>query len=185
MNALQPFLPHIAIALVAFAILQMLLIFSLSGRITRLNRTVRGVLLGPNGEDLETMLTRSVAESQEALRQNELTNEQLRVLEEQLRGCVQRVGLVRYDAYDDVSGLNSFSLALLDNFDNGTVISGLVSRGDGRCYAKTIVGANSEQTLSDEERAAIALAQNGGNFNASPLSNSPQNGRKKGRFSRA
>lgn len=184
MNALQPFLPHIAIALIAFAVLQMLLIFSLSARITRLNRTVRGVLLGPNGEDLETILTRSVAESQEALRQNELTNAQLRVLEEQLRGCVQRVGLVRYDAYEDVSGLNSFSLAMLDNFDNGTVISGLVSRGDGRCYAKTVVDAISEQTLSDEEREAISLAQNGGGTSTSS-SNASSNGRKKGRFSRA
>lgn len=184
MNSIQPFLPHICLALIVFAALQMLLIFSLSGRITRLNRTVRGVLLGPNGEDLETMLTRSVAESQEALRQNEATSKQLRVLEETVHGCVQRVGLVRYDAYDDVSGLNSFSLAMLDERDNGTVISGLVSRGDGRCYAKTVVGGQSEQSLSDEEREAIALAQSGGGNQVSGVS-AASNGRKKGRFSRA
>jgi hypothetical protein len=182
MDILQPYLPYIVIALALLALLQMLLIMSLSGRITRLSRTVRGVLLGPNGEDLEVMLQRSMSESGEALRQNELTNEMLRALEEQVRGCVQRVGLVRYDAYEDVSGLNSFSLALLDANNTGTVISGLVSRGDGRCYAKTIINGQTEQVLSDEEQQAITMAQSGGlSSGVVPQSN----GRKKGRFTRA
>ena len=72
---------------------------------------------------------------------------------------LRRVGLHRYDAFTNVGGLQSFSLALLDDAANGVVISGLYSRQDMRVYAKPIVRGNSDITLTPEEQRAISEAR--------------------------
>jgi hypothetical protein len=68
------------------------------------------------------------------------------------------VGLVRYDAFDDMGGHLSFSAALLDAAGNGVVITSINGRQDTRCYAKPVRGGESEYNLSAEEEAAIRQA---------------------------
>ena len=75
-----------------------------------------------------------------------------------LRGVIQRVGLVRYDAFDDLGGRLSFSAALLNASGDGLVITSINGRSDTRCYAKSVTKGDSEHNLSDEETEAIALA---------------------------
>jgi len=86
--------------------------------------------------------------------------EQLQSLEEQLAGSVQNIGLVRFDAFPDVGGEQSFALALLDQNSSGVVVSNLFSRTDSRVYAKEIAEGRSQHTLSDEEKNAILRAMN-------------------------
>jgi len=76
-------------------------------------------------------------------------------------GAVRHVGLVRYDAFEDVGGRLSFSCALLDEHGDGVVVTSINGRQDTRVYAKPIVGAKSSYNLSTEEDEAIrqALAQ--------------------------
>jgi hypothetical protein len=81
---------------------------------------------------------------------------------EAIRLCLQRVGLVRYDAFADVGGEQSFSLALLDGSSNGLVVSGLYSRNDMRVYAKPVVAGRSPMSLTEEEMRAISGANSGG-----------------------
>ncbi len=80
-------------------------------------------------------------------------------LDNRLTGCVQRVGLVRFDAFEDVGGRVSFSLALLDGRGDGVVLSVLNGRETVRAYAKALVGGKPSHPLSEEEREAIAQAQ--------------------------
>lgn len=75
-----------------------------------------------------------------------------------LRQALRRVGLHRYDAFANVGGQQSFSLALLDDANNGLVLSGLYSRQEMRVYAKPIVRGRSEVTLTPEEQRAISEA---------------------------
>jgi hypothetical protein len=77
---------------------------------------------------------------------------------QQMRGRIQHFGLVRYDGFSDVSGQQSFSLAILDADKNGAVVTGLFSRSDSRCYGKAIIAGSPEQTLSDEEQSALDIA---------------------------
>ncbi|MEN6372028.1 MAG: DUF4446 family protein [Armatimonadota bacterium] len=77
----------------------------------------------------------------------------------QLDGSLQNVGLVRFDAFPDVGGGQSFALALLDQNKNGVVISSLYGRTDSRIYAKEIIGGRSSHTLSDEEIDAVRQAK--------------------------
>jgi hypothetical protein len=70
----------------------------------------------------------------------------------------QRVGLVRFNPFEDTGGNQSFALALLDGEGNGWVLSSLHARNGTRVYAKAIRGGRSDGALSDEETAAIKQA---------------------------
>ena len=78
-----------------------------------------------------------------------------------LAECMQKIGIVRFDAFDDVGGEQSFSLAILDSNKTGVVVSSLYGRQDARLYAKAIADGQGDRPLSDEERGALdqALAQ--------------------------
>lgn len=71
---------------------------------------------------------------------------------------LQKVGLVRFNAFKDVGGDQSFALALLDYQNNGAVILSLFGREGIRVYAKTVKGGVSEYSLSEEEEQAIRQA---------------------------
>ena len=81
---------------------------------------------------------------------------------EALLRTVQRVGLVRYDAFDDMGGHLSFSAALLDGQGSGLVITSINGRQDTRCYAKPVEGWTSTHNLSEEEEMAIQRALTSG-----------------------
>jgi len=71
---------------------------------------------------------------------------------------IRHVGLVRFDAFEDMGGSLSFSAALLDGHGDGVVITSINGRQDTRCYAKRVSGGASAHNLSDEERQAIREA---------------------------
>lgn len=70
-----------------------------------------------------------------------------------------RIGVVRYDAYADIGGAQSFSAALLDEHGGGIVITSITGRNDGRTYLKSVIAGEGSQPLSDEEGAAVAAAR--------------------------
>ena len=72
--------------------------------------------------------------------------------------CIQKVGVVRYNAYKDTGSDLSFSLALLDEKNNGVVMNGIYSREMSNIYAKPVEAGNSSYTLSEEEQQAIKKA---------------------------
>jgi hypothetical protein len=90
----------------------------------------------------------------------QLTAEDRRLVE-RMRGTVQRVGLVRYDAFEDMGGHLSFSAALLTGEGDGLVITSINGRADTRCYAKLVKAGQSTHNLSGEEELAIHQALTG------------------------
>lgn len=82
-------------------------------------------------------------------------------LHEGLQTMISRIGLVRYDAFDDVAGAQSFSAALLDLNGDGLVISAINGRQETRSYGKQVIAGKSQHTLSEEEATAITSAIEG------------------------
>lgn len=78
-----------------------------------------------------------------------------------LRRAVTRVGLVRFDAFEDMGGHLSFCAALLDIDGNGVVLTSINGRTETRMYAKPVSGGASKYHLSDEEQEAIRRAVSG------------------------
>lgn len=76
----------------------------------------------------------------------------------QIEAGVRRVGLLRYDAFEDVGGRLSFSCALLDEHGNGVVLTSINGRQETRVYAKPVQAGASSYNLSNEESEAIRQA---------------------------
>jgi hypothetical protein len=75
-----------------------------------------------------------------------------------LRGAIAHRALVRYDAYNELSGQQSMSIALLDDQQSGIVLSCIHHRDQARVYAKQVHGGQGELELSPEEAEAVRLA---------------------------
>ena len=105
-------------------------------------------------EDLETYMYRvEKVEKQNA----EITN-YIKTLDEDLTKCIQKVGIVRYNAFKDTGSDLSFTLALLDEHNDGVVLNGIYSREMSNIYAKPIKNGKSTYTMSEEETQAVQKA---------------------------
>lgn len=72
--------------------------------------------------------------------------------------AIQKTGVVRFNPFNNMGGNQSFTIALLDDKNNGFVISSLFIKEGNRVYAKAIKNGKSDHLLSDEEKEAIARA---------------------------
>ncbi len=79
-------------------------------------------------------------------------------VEARLDGAISHCGLIRYDAYNEMSGRQSTSIALLDSARNGVVLSSIHHRDQARLYAKQISAGKGELKLSPEEEEALRVA---------------------------
>jgi hypothetical protein len=151
----------VAIAAAAAAIVSLLWAGYLAFRVGRLRRTQR-VLLGGGERDLVA----HAAELQEAftaLREyveeaSATTEERVEGVAEALRGAIAHRALVRYDAYNEQSGKQSLSMALLDATRSGVVLTCIHHRDQARVYAKQVRMGEGELALSPEEDEALRLA---------------------------
>jgi hypothetical protein len=76
----------------------------------------------------------------------------------QVAGALRNVALVRYDAFGEMSGRISFSLALLDEHGDGVTLSAIAGPADTRVYAKAVADGKGEHELSPEEQQAVSAA---------------------------
>jgi hypothetical protein len=81
-------------------------------------------------------------------------------------GALRHLAVVRYDAFGDMGGRLSWSLALVDDRGDGVVLTSIHGRSDARSYAKNITGWAADQPLSPEEDAAVLRAKAGGRSQA-------------------
>ena len=130
-----------------------------TNRIRRLEKAYRS-LLGTESEekDIEQIIMEYIRKTDMLQDQLDETRKELERAQDAALAYIQKVGIVRYDAFDDTGGEQSFSMALLDANANGVVVSGLSGREETRVYAKPVKGGRSPHTLSDEEIQAIARA---------------------------
>jgi uncharacterized protein DUF4446 len=112
----------------------------------QMDDVLRGVLEGQ---------ARQIQKLEHAIRTLNAIDRKQQVLVE---GAVRHVGLVRYDAFEDVGGRLSFSCAMLDDHANGVVVTSINGRQDTRVYAKPVNEGRSTYNLSVEEEEAIRQA---------------------------
>ncbi|HYB22410.1 MAG TPA: DUF4446 family protein [Solirubrobacteraceae bacterium] len=146
-----------ALALAALAACAALLV-----RVRRL-RSAQRLVLGERGEQdvvahaaaLQEAFSELYAYVQDAATR---LDERLANVEVALRGRIAHRALVRYDAYNELSGQQSMSIALLDDERSGIVLSCIHHRDQARVYGKQVYGGRGELELSPEEAEAVRLA---------------------------
>jgi hypothetical protein len=152
----------VALAAGAVAVLALLGCLALALSLRRLRRSQRVVL----GEQGQRDLVAHAAAMQEAFAGlHEYVEDvavrldgRLAAAELALRGTIAHRALVRYDAYNELSGQQSMSIALLDSERSGIVLSCIHHRDQARVYAKQVFGGRGELELSPEEAEAVRLA---------------------------
>ena len=69
--------------------------------------------------------------------------------------CIQKFQMIRYNAFDNIGGEQSFAIAILDGQGDGLILTGIHSRTEMRVYAKTIRNGHASHQLSEEEERAL------------------------------
>lgn len=110
-------------------------------------------------KDLEQVLVEQNRTLTALTKDTSLLNERLTDLSILNKNNVQKVGVVRFNPFNDSGGNMSFALALLNDNDDGVVVSSLHSREGTRIYAKQIKQGASESKLTEEETEAIENAK--------------------------
>ncbi len=108
--------------------------------------------------DLEEILGRFALKIKVLEGESQTLREQVKSLRHHTGTTVQKIGLVRFNSFADEGGNLSFCCALLDEHDNGVILTSMHGRQQNRIYAKHIKGGASETPLSDEERQAMKNA---------------------------
>ena len=130
-----------------------------SVRLNRLKAHYQTLLEGVDGSQLEELLTQHMANVAQAQGEMKRNQQRIQELTQHEHHCFQNLGFVRYDAFEDVGGQQSFAMALLDAHKNGLVLSGLVGRQETRVFAKHIQEGTCTQFLTEEEQKAIEAAK--------------------------
>ncbi len=132
-------------------------------KLRRLRSEQRGVLGDGKADDLVSHgveTRRRVEELRDGIDEiSRALAERMTSAEQRLDGAVSRSAVVRYDAFNETSGRQSSSVALLDERGNGVVLSAILQREQARVYAKPVFGGRSELELSPEEDEAMRLAE--------------------------
>jgi hypothetical protein len=151
----------VALAAAGVALIALLLAIVLAVKLRRMRRA-QSAVLGEEGRDLVAhaeRLERGFIDLRDWVDEAfARLDGRVGTAEQRIDGCVAHTALVRYDAYNELSGRQSSSVAFLDSGRNGIVISSILHREQARVYVKQIRDGESELELSPEEREAIAVA---------------------------
>ena len=152
----------VALAAGGVAVVALLVAAFLATRLRRLRQAQTAVLGGVEQRDLVAHAERletGFADLREWVEETmERIAQRMDVTEGRLDGCIAHTSVVRYDAYNELSGHQSSSIALLDVHKSGVVLSSIVHRDQARLYVKALHAGEPEIELSPEEQQAVDAA---------------------------
>ena len=130
----------------------------------KLEKKYNAFMKGSDGETLEDTILTRFKEIDRMKKEEKLTSDKLDIACETLVGAYQKMGLVKYDAFEEQGGKLSFSLCLLNDKDNGFLMTSIYTRDGCNSFIKEIIRGESYVILSDEERKALAYAKKGDDY---------------------
>lgn len=152
--------------LVAFFLLVALYLIA-EIRISKLKNRYDALVRGSDEINMEEILLKNGHEIDEIKDNISTLDKELDKLRTGLDFTIQKVGFIRYNAFADMGSELSFSIAFLDGFSNGFVLSSIYGRENSTCYAKPIKEGKSIYPLSAEEIQAIDRAMKGQEYSKS------------------
>ncbi len=148
----------ISAILVALLLLLAAQVLLLRSKLNRIEKKYKYFMNGEDGGSLELRLSTEVRELREMVTSSQSMLHQQELLATMQLSSFQKVGLVRYDAFDDNGDKLSFSLTVLDGKNNGFLLSSLAGHETSRIYAKKIINGQCSEAISAEEADSINMA---------------------------
>ena len=148
----------IIVFFVLLVIIAVVLTFSLR-QLHYITRKYQALISGKKGKDLEGVILTRFKEMDKVKSNAKRVTREHRSFKAHLDSCYNKIGLVKFDAFNDMSGQLSFSLALLNAEDSGVVLSTIHTKQGCYTYAKEIIKGESYIVLSEEEKEALKRAR--------------------------
>lgn len=148
------------IALAALVVVLIIILIVNSVKMSKLKKNYRIFMEGNDAKSLEDTLIKRLDQIDDLMESDKENKEAIQVVLDHLDATYQKVGLVKYDAFNEMGGKLSFSLALLNRKNDGFIINAMHSREGCYTYIKEIISGNSVILLSEEEKEALEEAVN-------------------------
>lgn len=151
-------LTYLFIGVLVLIIILFILVIVQSVKLSKLSKKYKKFMGGKNAKSLEKDIVGLYEDNKFLKTSMEKNKKDIQLLYRKLEGTFQKVGIVKYDAFSQMGGQLSFSLALLDENDNGFILNSVHSTEGCYSYTKEIKGGLCEISLSDEEKQALDIA---------------------------
>lgn len=149
---------YIIIGLAALVLVLFVLFIVNIIQMSKLKKNYKIFMSGKNAKTLEEVLVKRLNQVDALMEANKKNEADINQIFETLRGTFEKIGLVKYDAFNEMGGKLSFSLAMLNQKNDGFIINAMHSREGCYTYIKEIIDGNSIINLSDEEKEALDIA---------------------------
>lgn len=149
---------YIVIGMAAVILLLVILMIVNIVQMSKLKKRYAIFMKGENAKSLEDTLVYRLEQVDELIETNAANERNIDALFKRMKFGFQKYGLAKYDAFQEMGGKLSFSLAMLDEKNDGFVLNAVHSREGCYTYVKEIIDGNSIITLADEEQQALEAA---------------------------
>lgn len=149
---------YIIIGLAVLVIILLIVTITNSVRMKNLKKNYKIFMSGNSAKNLEDTLIKRLEQVDFLLDANAENEKNVKSLSKKMNQTYQKMGLIKYDALNEMGGKLSFSLAMLDEKNDGYIINAMHTREGCYTYIKEIVDGNSIIVLSEEEQKALNRA---------------------------
>lgn len=151
---------YVILGLLAVQFILVILFLVLFLQHLKMKKNYQSFMQGENGKNLESSILKKFADIDKLNQEYLEISNGLKKNQEDIQYTFQKIGMVKYDAFKEMGGKLSFSLCLLDNNDNGFLITSMHSTREG-CYTylKEIIKGESYVVLAEEEKQALEQAK--------------------------
>lgn len=160
MELIMSYQPIILIVLIILILILFLIIIIQFSAINKLEKRYRKFMRGVDNKNIEEIIISYLDRVDSAVQQSNDIKISVEEINSRLNNCVQKYSIMRYRAFEDVGSDLSYSIALLDNKNDGIILTGIYGRTDSTTYAKPIDKGLSRYELSEEENYVLKDAIN-------------------------
>ena len=149
---------YIIIGLAALLVIFFIIIIINMVQVSKLKKRYKIFMSGKDAKSLEDTLMQRLNQVDDLIASNATNEKNINKLFDNMKPTFQKIGLVKYDAFHEMGGKLSFSLALLNETNDGFIFNAVHSREGCYTYIKEIIDGNSIIVLADEEQEALNIA---------------------------
>ena len=130
-------------------------------KLNKINKNYKNFMkkLG-NGNNIDEILREYIKKVEDVNERNDDIIKYCNKLDKEVSLCIKKIGIIRYSAFKDTGSDLSFSLALLNDNNDGVILNGIYSREMSNIYAKQVQAGKTNGKLSEEEKQALEIALN-------------------------
>ncbi len=160
LDTIRNYEPFIIIGLLILVVILLLVQMMNRIEINRLEKRYKKMMKGSYGKTIEELLVDYTGKIEASMKIVDDLELAYNSLDNRVKNSLQKCGVIRFRAFDDVGSDLSYSIALLNEKNDGVILTGIYGRNECATFAKPIENGISKYDLSDEEKQAIKNAIN-------------------------